>query len=376
MTDYGVTPEGFRKKSFNVLLEGLETAERTSLGAPDLDIKNPAGFLASVLLPVVDLAAELWDLGEAVYNAPDPQRSTGQAFAVVGALRGVARKPAETGKCISVTHFSAPVAGAVYRGDVRVHPAGEPENIWINQEDFTVVLPGAKILTLESEIPGSSKVLEPGDTIVVLEGPSEISLINIADSSPGTDLEDLNTWRDRATEAGSDTASKVEAFVEDVTGVAGARVIETPGYIQTVVNDDGASDNEIAQAIYDSKAQGVQTIGAESGTALNSKSEEVTQNFDRVVRVRCYISVAIFAPNGYSATDLKNALLLEAPTASGKDAIWSKFFAAASGVLGVTDISSLGLGTSASPTGTVNLTASDLQLLEFAADDIEISVVS
>ena len=130
MTEYGVTAEGFKKKTFEILQNELQAAARAAFGAPNLDTIDPAGFLASVYLPALDQLTELWDLAENVYNAPDPNRATGQSYAVPAALRGVTRKAAERGAYENTNlEFDAAVPGTITRGSIRFNVADQPENI-------------------------------------------------------------------------------------------------------------------------------------------------------------------------------------------------------------------------------------------------------
>ena len=181
-------------------------------------------------------------------------------------------------------------------------------------------------MTTESELPGSDKILNESASIEILEGPSALIAVTIPDGEAvnGTDLEEESAWRSRADAAIDGEQTKVGSAVEGVQGVISARVIETPGYIHVVVSDGspaGADNDQIAQAIYDAKCQGVITQGAESGEAINELGEAIVLYFDRVVIVEAFASVVVEAQNGASVAGIKQAIFDAQPTVSGQDAV-------------------------------------------------------
>ena len=143
-----------------------------------------------------------------------------------------------------------------------------------------------------------------------------------------------------------------------------------------MVNDgdpNNADDDAIAQAIYDSKCQGVVTLGAQSGTAINELGEEITQRFDRVAILAGHARVTVTTIDGVSAAGIKQAIQDSQPTVSGQDVIWSKLFGSITKVAGVEDTTELLIGIDA-PTQEENIPVTDLQQVEFAGGDIEVIV--
>lgn len=375
----GVTANGFEKETFNTLLDRLETRARAVFGAPDLDVRDPKGALGATYLPMLEQIAELWELAEAVYNAPDPNRSTGQAFAVVGALRGVKRKAATIGTAedgVDMT-FSGAVAGTINRGDIRFNVDGQSNNIWINSNDITIPGAGTYEVASESELVGADKILQQGATINIIESPAELTGISIsADAASGSDLEEESAWRSRAEAVIDSEQTALGAAVEEVDNVISATVIETAGEVQVIVYDNGAADDdEIAQAILDNKCQGVVTTGVQSGDAIDENGDTVTMNFDRADELNAFATINIKTNSSYSVAEVKAALQSAQPTRVGQEAVWSKLNSAVDGVAGVDDLDELFIGISASPTQEVNIVPAADEIVVFPDGNITVSTV-
>lgn len=379
MTDYGVKPTGFKAKPFSVIQEETQTDARSAFGSETLDTISPEGFLASIYQPLNERLDQLWKLAEIVYNAPDPRRSTGQSYDVVGALRGVTRKPATRGvhddPGVTMT-FDGAVAGTILRGTIRFHPEGVPGNVWINSTDFTIGGAGDYVVVSESELVGADKTLPEASTITVLEGPSALTGITVpAGAVGGTDIEAEVTWRVRSEAAIDETQTPVGAAVEDVPNVSTARVIETPGYIRVVVNDlaTPAADDDIAQAILDAKCAGVVPIGDESGDAIDANGETVPIAFDRAESLRATATATVTSAAGYSATAIKSAIQSAQPKLPGETAIWADLFCAARAVDGVDNLT-LVIALHPGAESIQDLPAGVDQLIEF--DDADITVTT
>lgn len=374
MTDHGVTDDGFVRKTFDTLRQEAQTRLRASLERPDLDLIDEDSLIANIYLPALEQVADLWELAELVYNAIDPNRATRQSFEAVAALRGVPRKTPQVGTTdATIFNFSGAVAGTLARGAIRFYPESEPDNVWINSEAFSAASAGAYVVAAESELPGANKVLAQGATIEIADGPDALTSITVPeDATAGGDLEPEVTWRARANRVIQATQTRVGRAVEDVTNVIAARVVETPGFIQVIVNDSGtpAEDDAIAQAILDTKLEGVVALGSASGQAVDSEGELLTVNFDRVATVRLYVICEISSARGYGETAVRNALKASVPLDSGSTWIWSKASGAVTAVDGVDDLITLKIGTFNPPTQELNIPANTLEVLTLADGDI------
>lgn len=375
-----ITSTGIEVDTFETLLARYETRLRALTGIPTLDVRDPAGWIANVALPLLEQIASIHELAAIIYNAPDPRRSTDQSYAIVAALRGVTRKEATVGKHVGVTSvFSALVSGSVLRGSIRFHPTGQPENVWINSHSVVITAPGSYAIACESEETGSSKTLIAAAAITILDGPVQLSSITVpTTATAGTNLETENVWRNRSDQAIRDEQTKLGAALEAIAGVVAARVVESPGFVRVIVDDNGGSvaNNVIAAAILETKAEGVITTGILSGTAVDSEGVTVLVLFDRVTVLRAYSLITVKAPAGTSTSAVKAAMRAAQPKQSGDPLVWSKLNAAAALVVGVIDVTSLTIGFAAAPSGATNLLAAANARIDLALADITVTVTS
>jgi uncharacterized phage protein gp47/JayE len=130
-----------------------------------------------------------------------------------------------------------------------------------------------------------------------------------------------------------------------------------------------ADNDEIAQAIFDTKPAGIVSIGTQSGTAVQSDGTLVTVNFERATEVPIYVSANISSTTGVAASAIKAALLAVMPTLVGGDVIYNKL-AGAVFIDGVDDYVSFTIGTAPSPVGTSNITISATQIATLAESNI------
>lgn len=378
MTDYGVTVNGFLPKTFSILRSEVQERARGTLGLPNLDLSDPAGFVSSLYLPLLEQLAEVWAVGELVYNAPDPRRSTGQSYGVVAELRGTPRKVATRGTHpgVNIT-FDGAVPDTIRRGAIRFHPEGDSSNVWMNVSDLTVSGAGVRVIECESELTGSSKFLNEDAPIEILDGPSQMTLIEIpSDANAGTDLESETAWRQRSERATDPTQTRVGSALEALDGVVSARIVESPGYITAFVDypEGTIADNTIAQTILDAKAEGVQTLGVLSGIATDGNGDAVNVRFSRVASVSTYVQVTVFSPTGASTTAIKDAIIAAGPKRAGDPLIWSKVNGAVSAVPGVEDVRVLLIRRETATFGTTNVIYAQNERCDIDPADIAVTV--
>lgn len=370
----GLTADGFEVESFEDKLARIEARLRVTMGAPNLDVRDPEGFIASLVLPLVEEFVGLEELLQIIFYAIDKNRSTRQSFAAVASLRGVDRKPAEIGTHPGVSMaFDAAVVGSVDRGAIRFHPQGQAENVWINSEDLAIGGAGSYSIAVESEIAGSDKVLLEDATIEIVGGPSQLTGITVpSNATAGTDLEAEAVWRERAEQAFTTTRTPLQRKLEDdVPGVIAATVIERPGYVHVIVNDGGLVDDDvIAEAILEAKAQGAVTQGD-----IIASAGGVQVRFSRDTQTQLYAAITVKAPLGISETDLKAALIAEVPTTPGATLIWGRVYAAAFEVRNVEDVIDLKISTKNPPLTSENITISGVSRFVLSAGNITVTVL-
>ncbi len=92
MAEYGLTSNGVNIKRLDVILEEMHTELTEQWG---VNTKQTSGSLVNVLLTnVADAIAELWELGQDVYNSQYPSTAEGVYLDNVGQFAGVTRESA------------------------------------------------------------------------------------------------------------------------------------------------------------------------------------------------------------------------------------------------------------------------------------------
>lgn len=90
MADYGVTPAGFVRKPLAVIKRDIEARLRTQFGSDlVLSPQSPMGQLVGVMADYV--AAEVWEVGENVYQSFDVDQAEGVSLDYLGRLRSTFR---------------------------------------------------------------------------------------------------------------------------------------------------------------------------------------------------------------------------------------------------------------------------------------------
>ena len=90
MSEYGLTAKGLNIKRLDVILEEMQTALSEKWG---VNVRqNPKSFLNVHLTDLADHLAELWELGQDVYNAQYPLTAEGMYLDGVGQFAGLWRE--------------------------------------------------------------------------------------------------------------------------------------------------------------------------------------------------------------------------------------------------------------------------------------------
>lgn len=194
---------------------------------------------------------------------------------------------------------------------------------------------------------------------------------------------------------GDATLEAILAEVLRVSGVLEARVFENdtdttnadnmpPHSIEVVVDAPGVADVDIAQAIFDSKAAGIQAYGTSiSETITDSQGIGHTIDATRVTEIDIYIDITVTTNTDpvegpvYPADgddQVKAALVAAGATLGiGDDVIAERIKCAAFSVDGVIDIPTFYIDTSASPTVSDNITIDDREKSDFDTSRITVT---
>ncbi len=390
----GVTSEGFVAKTLEEIKGEIETDELDTID-PSLNLQpeQPIGQINAIISRKL---AEVWELAQVAYNAFDRGSAEGLLLDNIGGLTGTPREAASKSVVEVTLDLDASFSKGI--GEMMAHVTGQPEIKFVNRDAVASTTAGTYTAWFESVDYGP--VVANAGTLEEITSPITgwNSVTNAADATPGsleeTDEEYRQRQEDELASTGSSTVDAIRVDLLDVDGVEQAYVFEnvtmtTDGggvpakAIECVVYDGSpaaADDDEIAQAIWDTKPSGCESYGSTSGTATDSLSVERTVAFSRATIVPIYLEFDIsvdaskFPVGGAmlvkeAARDRGNLLEL------GDDVVALVLRASALAIQGVKDVVELRLGTSSSPAGTSNLTMTSRQIAKFDTSRIVVNIV-
>jgi len=267
-------------------------------------------------------------------------------------------------------------------------------NMWGLPPSVTIGISGSTTVTVTAQAPGS--IAAGIGQINTIYNPQSgwQTFTNTAAATVGNPLETDGALRIRQSNS---TAIPARSIIDAIA----ANVANVPGVGRSYIyeNATGATDSNgvpahsiapiveggsvtlIGQAIALEKPPGIQTYGTTQYISVGQVGLPTTINFFELMEVPIYYAVTIQPLNGYVSTTgvaLMNALAaFTAALGIGEDVYASQASAVASlgGSLGATFyISTFYLGTSASPTGTGNVTIAYNAAASCTAANIQLSV--
>lgn len=187
---------------------------------------------------------------------------------------------------------------------------------------------------------------------------------------------------------GNATIDAIRGDLLSVEGVLSVTVFENdsdvtdgggrpPHSIECLV--DGGTDQLVAQAIWDSKAGGINTHSstADSGTAVDSQGNDQIMDFTRPTDIPIFLDITLTVDGDYPAdgdAQVEAAVLAWALTLLiGEDVIVYPYLVGSfDEVLGVVTVV-IDIGTSGSPSGDANITIAETERATFAAGDLNVT---
>ena len=295
---FGVTPQGFVKKTYNDIWSELEyMAKQTEYFGSDVDL-TVYGEIGLFLQMMSKALEEGWDTLEDTYYANDLDSAEGVQLDRKVALGGISRRPA----------IKATVNQTIFADDNTTVPQGflmqTPQEVQFeNVETFSAFASGSV---------GQFRALNAGaEGVVIASSITEIvnpvfginSGINYLASSGGlaieTDAELRARYKERSSSGGS-TISAIRDRVLEVENIGVVFVFENyqnfevdgrPPHSIEVVVSGSATDDDIAQAIYESKAGGIEPVGTESYDVTDENGDTHTMKWSLASEVLVNIKV-------------------------------------------------------------------------------------
>ena len=346
------------------------------------------------------LAEAQQDIG-LVLESSQIDNAEGMALDMLCALIGLRREFAK--RATGVVTFSRSVAGdtdyAIKSGTTVQTDSSEPlrfettKGVTLTEGDLTVDAP------VEAAEGGAEYNIGPNTLTVMPDPPTGLSdVTNTADTGGGTNRENDEDLRTRAKEelaegsrASAPAIINSVQSLDEVTSVA-IEIYDAPG------EDDGfeltiagGNDQEIAQAILETKAVGDTSFGGNIGTLTtatgnlpNGQTHDI--NFSRPTETQIYASCTLSTTEDYAgATDVRDAIVdyiggISSTGAEitglgvGEDLVYGEIEFQIRTVTGVYDVDELYIGTDPNPTGESNIAISNTEVALGSATNGSIEV--
>jgi uncharacterized phage protein gp47/JayE len=305
--DYGITPKGFRRKSYDEILADMEANARNLFGN-DIDLSETSSFGQRLRIMAYALA-EKWNEAEKVYNSGYVDTAEGLQLNRVGKYIGIEKRAAS--KAGTKLLLSGEIGKQVLAGFKGSTPTGiEFETL----SDVTVGGDGTILTTVKAVNAGISGNVA-ANTITVIVNPIAgiTSITNPNPATGGQDEESDAEFRERysisVAKGGSSTADSIRAkLLDEVPGVRAAIVFENdtstvdsagrpPKCIECVVL--GGNQTNIANAILASKAGGIQAYGTTSVVVQDSSGKDKTIGFTYAGQKLIYVNAEITKTPAY-----------------------------------------------------------------------------
>ena len=295
---FGLNKDGFRRMRYVDIIDEMNSRAKSVFGSNvNVSEFSPLGMIFKVVAFCMGI---VWQLAEKVYYAAYKDTAEGYQLDSVGQYIGITRKPASyaTG---SVT-FTGEVGTAiplffiVSSGDIQFWT----QLIATIQLDGTVTVP---IRALELGISGNLIA----NTITTIVNPLTglVSVTNATETNGGSVVETDEDFRIRydksVSSGGASTISAIEAELLTVTNVVDAIVTEN----DTLLTVDGIPpksfrsmlyggiDADIAQAIFKTKAAGIQSFGTIVVPVTDGNGAIHNIGFSRVAEITVYVNVSL-----------------------------------------------------------------------------------
>ena len=382
---YGLTAEGFVRKRLDVIQAELNTAFVAAFGADVVvDGESVFGELIGILS---EREALVWELGESVCGSAYPDSAEGVHLDNAVAITGHAR----LGALYSTVTLTCSASG----GSPVTLPIGrQVKNATtgaIFETTEAAVIPAGGSVDVAARAVNTGAVAGPAGTLETIVTPVTgwTSVTNAEDAvagrSPETDAALRIRRRQNLVIAKAGGIGAVEAQLRLLPGVVFAGVTENrthntvgglpPHSIKAVVR--GGDDQDIADTLWATKADGIETSGTTPGTVTDSFGNLQTLYWSRPTPVSIYMSLDMVTSSVYPVSG--DALVKDAAVAyvatlgNGDDPTPFGVSAALAGIPGIVSMT-LYLGSSAGPT--VPNTPVAIDLSSIAVSDVSQVTVS
>jgi uncharacterized phage protein gp47/JayE len=308
MTVYGLTDAGFVAKTLQDIEASFVQQQRANID-PAIDTSQ-FGLIGQLNGIVASDLAELWELGEALYDAMDPDQVSGDAQDQLYSLTNSLREPATSSRVVCTvvlapgTTIAALTAVASVAGNARARFTNTTAMENTGGVEATYEIPFAALET--GPIAANAGTLTQRDTLIT----GWVSVTNALDAELGTDIESDAAYRarrqDELAAQGGGTVAGIRADLLQLDTVLAVSVLENvtdtvdanglPGHsFEAVVRSQiGAVDDQaIALSIWSNKPAGIEAHGSVDVVITDTEGVEHTIGFSRPTAVPVYVALRL-----------------------------------------------------------------------------------
>ena len=331
MGKYGVTINGFRRKTYNEILADLQARAREAFG-DNINLSNTS-FLGMWLQNEAWEIAELWELAEDVYFSAFVDTSEGNSLDGVGKYIAIARKPAQKsrGTIIIEGDKGTRIPKGFRVADENLEKVFKTTEGGIIDESGKIEIPIISVLPGLNMNVGTRFITKAVNPI-----PGINRIYNEEPTIDGSNIETDSEFRERyyrsISRGGSSTREAVEAALLDIDNVVDAFVIEndTMEYIDDIPPKslyslvEGGEDEEIAKTILKSKAGGIRAYGDTEIEVEDSKGVSHIIGFSRPIKKNVYVKLSIARDKGYPGDNVVKRAVINYIGGEDEDGIFYK----------------------------------------------------
>lgn len=399
MVDYGVTPTGFVRKPYEVILQEINEYQLANV-SPSLDVspESPQGQLNSAIARQI---AALWEQAETMFHGLDPDAAEGFLLQNLAKLTGTGKRPASFS--LVTAQVNADIGTVLLAGVHFASLADDPENQWTPVDDFEAPFTGTHDVVFRAAAAGPVQANANTLTVITTTVTGWNSIDNALAATQGLEADDDAELRLRReadiARAGSGTRLAIQSDVgaiEDDLGNRPSAVIVfenkldyvvdgIPPHAVEVVVDDGdppaIDDDLIAQAIFDSTGAGIQwaSQSGDSGTATDEEGTDYTVPFTRVTFRDIHLAYELETGPGYVGDAAVKQYVFEQASALfgeiGNEVIALRLEALPLDKEGVLDVTAFNIDITGPPAGTDNIELGNREKASFDVANIDITTV-
>ena len=355
---FGLNSNGFNRMRYADIIAEMNSRAKSVFGADvNLSEYSPLGMFFKV---VAFSMAVIWQLAEYVYYGAYKDTAEGYQLDGVCQYIGITRKPASyatgTATITGIAGTVIPLQFIVSTGTY----------LFWTQQIATIPVGGTVDVPIRAiELGNTSNVLANTITTIVNPLTGVTAVTNALGTTGGADVETDESLRARYDESislgGASTTSAIEAELLQVQNVVDARVTENvtmatvdgvpaKAFESTVY---GGTNADIADAIYRTKAAGIQAFGDIIVPITDDYGQVHNIGFSRVAEITVYVNVVLttdtelFPVDGMTTIETNIIKYIGGTDADstkyyglglGDDVVYTKIIGICHSVTGVTDV--------------------------------------